>query len=51
MAGTFFMTAPGAKVESISKFVGFRTPTSFWHALRDAGLPPAQELQRRARAA
>jgi hypothetical protein len=44
--GAFFMTAPGAKIEEVSERIGFRTPTSFWHALHDAGLPSPQKLQR-----
>jgi AraC-like DNA-binding protein len=44
--GTFFMSAPGARTEDVSRFLGFRSPTSFCHAFNDAGLPSPQAVHR-----
>jgi hypothetical protein len=47
--GAFFSTAPGARTETVSRFVGFGSPVSFCHALHAAGLPSPQDLQRQYR--
>jgi hypothetical protein len=44
--GAFFSAAPGAQTAVVSKLAGFGSPVSFCHALRAAGLPSPQELQR-----
>ena len=43
--GSFFMGAPNARTEDVSRYLGFSSPTSFCHALQDAGLPSPQTLQ------
>ena len=44
--GTFFMGAPRARTEDVSRFLGFRSPTSFCHAFQHAHLPSPQAVQR-----
>jgi AraC-like DNA-binding protein len=43
--GAFFMGAPRARTEDVSRFLGFSSPTSFCHAFHDASLPSPQRLQ------
>ena len=42
--GAFFMSAPGARTEDVSRFLGFASPTGFCHAFQDAGLPSPQRI-------
>jgi AraC-like DNA-binding protein len=44
--GTFFMGSPRARTEDVSRFLGFRSPTSFCHAFQHARLPSPQTVQR-----
>jgi AraC-like DNA-binding protein len=44
--GSFFMRAPQARTETVSRFLGFSSPTSFCHAFHAAGLPSPQRLNR-----
>lgn len=44
--GTFFMGSPRARTEDVSRFLGFRSPTSFCHAFQHARLPSPQAVQR-----
>jgi AraC-like DNA-binding protein len=43
---SFFMSHPRARTQNISRLLGFSSPTSFCHALHEAGLPSPLELQR-----
>jgi len=49
--GAFFMSAPAARTEEVSRFLGFSSPTGFCHALQDAGLPSPVRLQAELRCA
>jgi AraC-like DNA-binding protein len=44
--GTFFMGSARARTEDVSRFLGFRSPTSFCHAFQHARLPSPQAVQR-----
>lgn len=44
----FFMSHPHATTEHVSKLLGFASPTSFCHALQQAGLPSPTAMQRAA---
>jgi len=44
MMGATFMTAPGASVTEVARFVGYRSPTAFARALADAGMPPPKAI-------
>lgn len=44
--GTFFMSHPRARTEKVSQLLGFGSPTSFCHALQEAGLPSPSAVQR-----
>lgn len=46
MMGATFMTAPGATVTEVARFVGYRSPTAFARALADAGMPPPKAIPR-----
>lgn len=43
--GPFFMSHPRARTESVSRLLGFSSPTSFCHALHQAGLPSPTAIQ------
>jgi hypothetical protein len=47
--GVFFMSSPSARTEVVSRFLGFSSPTSFCHALKEADLPSPLALQRELR--
>lgn len=49
--GALFMSAEGARTEEVSRYLGFASPTSFCHAMKDAGLPSPQALQAELRCA
>lgn len=44
MMGATFMTAPGASVGEVARFVGYRSTTAFARALADAGMPPPKAI-------
>ncbi len=44
--GAFFMGRADARTEDVARVLGFRSPTSFCHALNGAGLPSPRALQR-----
>ena len=44
--GTFFMSHPQARTEHVSRLLGFASPTSFCHALHEAGLPSPRAVRR-----
>ena len=44
MMGATFMTAPGASVSEVARFVGYRSPTAFARSLADAGMPPPRAI-------
>lgn len=46
LLGTFFIAQPKATTESVSRLLGFSSPTSFCHAFRDAALPPPMTVKR-----
>ena len=47
--GTFLMSAPDARSESVARYLGYSSPSAFCHALRDHDLPSPQAIQRAAR--
>lgn len=48
--GAFFMGAPGARTEDVSRFLGFASPTGFCHAFNDAGFMSPQQVRHELRA-
>lgn len=44
--GVAFMGRRDARTEEVARALGFRSPTSFCHAFRSAGLPSPREVQR-----
>ncbi len=46
LLGTFFIAQPKATTESVSRLLGFSSPTSLCHAFRDADLPSPLAVKR-----